>query len=98
MACRRPSPPLPTHTLQPGETYTAGIYFRNLADCCHPRPERLSTYRVEAVFVYSDLGGWPAANQDYVARSGTVEIEVGEPDADDKKPVWRLHRPGITPR
>jgi hypothetical protein len=77
-------------TLKPGETYTAGIWLSTLSDCCHPRPERLGLYRVEAVFVYSDLGSWPQSDQDFVARSGTVEVEVGEPQPGDKFRAWRL--------
>ena len=35
-------------------------------------------YTVEAVFVYDDLGGWPYGHQHFVARSGTVALEIGE--------------------
>ena len=81
--------PLPTLTLKPGETYTAGVWLSTLSDCCQPRPERPGVYSVEAVFVYSDLSGWPQPDQDFVARSEPVEIVVGKPDG-DKKPSWRL--------
>lgn len=83
----RPSTPVPTRTLKPGETYTAGIYLSSLRDYLDVPP---GVYRLEAVFMYGDLGGWPAADQDFVARSGTVEIAVEQDD--DKKPVWRLAR------
>jgi hypothetical protein len=68
----------------------AGIHFRSLSDCCHPRPERPGTYSVEAVFVYSDLGGWPAPDQDLVSWSGAVEIEVSDPQPGDRFRTWRL--------
>jgi hypothetical protein len=79
---------LPPLTLKPGETYTAGIWLTCLRDGCLGRPEKPGVYRVEAVFVYSDLGGWPAPDQDVVARSGAVEVVI-EPD-DDMKTSWRL--------
>jgi hypothetical protein len=83
----RPSTPVPTRTLKPGETYTAGIHLSSLRDYLSVPPGR---YRVEAVFVYGDMGGWPAPDQDFVARSEGVEIAVEQDD--DKKPVWRLAR------
>ena len=82
--------PLPTLTLKPSETHTAGIWLSTLADCCQPRSERPGVYHVEAVFVYSDLSGWPEPNQDLVARSGSVEIVVGEPQPVDQFWAWRL--------
>jgi hypothetical protein len=42
-------------------------------------------YRVEVVFVYDDLGGVSEPGQHFVARSGTVGVEVGEPGAGDTK-------------
>ncbi len=84
----RPTTKLPTRTLKPGEKYTAGIWLSSLRDYLEvPSP---GVYRVEAVFVYGDLGGWPALDQDFVARSQGVEIVVGAPDGQDKKPSWRL--------
>jgi hypothetical protein len=88
----KPTLTLSTLTLLPGETYTAEIARRSLTNLCVDNPKKPSTHTVEAVFVYHDLGGWPESQQDFVARSGTVEIVIGEPDG-DKKPSWRLHRP-----
>jgi hypothetical protein len=83
----RPTTKLPTRTLQSGETYTAGIYLSTLRDYLDVSPSR---YRLEAVFVYDDLGGWPELGQHFVARSGAVGVEVGERDAGDTKRPWRL--------
>jgi hypothetical protein len=47
------------------------------------------TYRIEAVFVYSDLGGWPESDQDFVARSEPVKIEVGDRQPGDRFRAWR---------
>jgi hypothetical protein len=79
---------VPTLTLQPCETYSTGIYLTTLRDYLPVPP---GDYTVEAVFVYSDLGGLPDGEQRYVARSEGVWIVV-EPD-DDKHPVWQLARP-----
>jgi hypothetical protein len=84
----RPTTRLPTLTLQPGETYTAGFWLTSLRDY---RPVPPGNYIVEAVFVYHDLGGLPDGEQRYVARSEGVWIVV-EPE-DDKYPVWQLARP-----
>jgi hypothetical protein len=46
--------------LEAGDTYTSRIYLGTLADCCQGLPEKPGVYWLEAVFVYSDLGGWPA--------------------------------------
>jgi hypothetical protein len=80
--------PLPTQTLKAGETYTAPIWFSSLAEYCPV--EKPGVYSVEAVFMYSDLGGWPQQDQDFVARSEGVEIEVGDPQEGDKFRAWRL--------
>jgi len=83
----RPTTKLPTLTLNPGETYTAGIWLSSLRDYIDVRPGH---HRVEAVFDYSDLGGWPAANRDFVARSKPIEIEVSGPQSGDRFRAWRL--------
>jgi hypothetical protein len=80
-ATGRPAGPVPTKTLHPGEAYTAGIYLGTLRDYLDVPPGR---YRVEAVFVYDDLGGWPDGEQRFVARSGGVEVEVGVGESDGK--------------
>jgi hypothetical protein len=67
-----------------------GAEQSGLSACCQPRPERPGAYNVEAVFVYSDLGGWPQPEQDFVARLGVVEIVVGEPQPGDRFRAWRL--------
>jgi hypothetical protein len=87
----RPTTRLPTRTLKTGETYTAGIYLSTLRDY---RDVFSGLYRIEAVFVYSDLGGWPAPNQDFVARSGTVGIAVTSWDRNNgrEKNNWRIVR------
>jgi hypothetical protein len=42
------------------------------------------------VFVYSDLSRWLEPNQEFVARSGTVEIEVGDRQPGDRFRAWQL--------
>jgi hypothetical protein len=83
----RPTTKLPTLTVQPGEAHTAGIYLSTLRDYLDVPAGR---YRLEAVFVYGDLGGWPDGEERFIARSGPVEIEVGKSGAGGKKPSWRL--------
>jgi hypothetical protein len=83
----RPTTPLPTLRLEPGESYSAGIHLNTLADNLDVPPGRC---RVEAVFTYADLGGWPEPHQHFVARSGAVTVEVGESGPGANKPVWRL--------
>jgi hypothetical protein len=80
---------LPTLTLKPGETYSTGIHLSSPRDYMEVPPD---VYHVEVVFVYSDLGGWPAPHQDFVAWSGAVEIEVIETVAAGKERSWRLAR------
>jgi hypothetical protein len=78
--------PVPRKSLQPGEAYTAGICLTTLRDYLDVPPGR---YRIEAVFQYGDLGGWPEDEQHFLARSGAVEIEAEESGAAGKKQAWR---------
>jgi hypothetical protein len=86
----QPTTRLPTQTWNPGETYTTMIPLQALREGCNGRPKNPGRYRIEAVFVYSDLGGWPAPNQDFVARSQSAEVEVRDPQSGDKFRAWRL--------
>jgi hypothetical protein len=82
----QPTTKLPTLTLQPGETYTAGFWLTSLRDYLPVPP---GNYIVQAVFVYHDLGGLPAPEQRFVSQSQAVTVDVEEPK-DDKKLSWRL--------
>jgi hypothetical protein len=84
----RPTTKLPTLTLKPSEIYTAGIYLTSLRHYLDVPP---GDYTVEAAFVYHDLGGVPAPEQNFVAQSEAVKIVVGAADG-DKKPSWRIPR------
>jgi hypothetical protein len=87
----RPEPLPPVMTLEPEETYATGIHLRDLRNGCSG-PSGPGNFRLEAVFLYEDIEGYPAAGQRFIARSQPVEIVVGKLD-DDKRPSWRLRQP-----
>jgi hypothetical protein len=71
----RPQPLPPVLTLLPGETYSSGIRLQDVGNHSSG-PSMPADYELEAVFLYEDLNGFPAADQHFVARSRPVAIRL----------------------
>jgi hypothetical protein len=72
----RPAEEVPVITLRPGESerhpVQLSLLFEELASKVPS-----GRYAVQALFTYSDLGGFPEPNRDLFARSAPVPVEVG---------------------
>ncbi len=67
--------PPSSQSLRPGEVYSETV---TLLDYCGFKGGQLGrgTYSLEAVFVYADVDGYPAANQWMVARSNPLTMRI----------------------
>jgi hypothetical protein len=89
---RTPTPPK-THTLEPGEAYTADLNLWILEEYIHG-PDRPGRYTLEASFPYANFANWEAPGPFYESHSAAVPLNVGaRPWGPDSRWKWRLLPP-----
>src|SRR5581483_848338 len=91
----RPEPLPAVLTLQPGDTYSVGIYLHDLRDGCSG-PGAPGSYLLQAVFLYEDIEGFPQSGQRYAARSTSVAIDVRS-RLNDGRLDWHVALPPARP-